>query len=108
MLDLDVYLLAWEFYTLEAISVMLGRSEYGDFQPMRHSHSRWYQDFQEFRNRYVSQFALAIYDYTVLAVAAEMRHAKTHASHSMRDYFRGVYGRDAIYRDCTIYNPTGL
>ena len=46
MLDLDVYLLAWEFYTLEAISVMLGRSEYGDFQPMRHSHSRWYQDFQ--------------------------------------------------------------
>lgn len=57
MLDLDVYLLAWEFYTLEAISVMLGRSEYGDFQPMRHSHSRWYQDFQEFRNRYVSQFA---------------------------------------------------
>lgn len=42
MLDLDVYLLAWEFYTLEAISVMLGRSEYGDFQPMRHSHSRWY------------------------------------------------------------------
>lgn len=108
MFDLDVYLLAWEFYAIEAISVMLGRSEYGDFQPMHHSHSRWYQDFQEFRNRYVSQFALAIYDYTVLAVAAEMRHAKTQASHSMRDYFRGVYERDAIYRDCTIYNPTGL
>lgn len=108
MLDLDVYLLAREFYAIEAISVMLGRSEYGDFQPMRHSHSRWYQDFRELRDRYVSQFASAIYDYTVLAVAAEMRHAPNCASHYIEDYFSGGHRRNEVYQDCTMYNPDSI
>lgn len=108
MPNMDIYLLVQEFYAIEAMSVMLGQDEYGDFQPMRHSHDRWYRDFQEFRDRYTSQLATAIYDYTVLAVAAELRHACRCASHCIRDYFRGVHGRDGIYRDCVVYDPTDL
>ena len=108
MPNLDIFLLVQEFYAMEAMSVLLGQDEYGDFRPLRHSHDRWYRDFQEFRDHYTSQLATAIYDYTVLTVAAELRHAYRCASHFIRDYFRGAHGRDGVYRDCIIYDPTDL
>ena len=92
MPNMDIYLLVQEFYAMEAVSAMLGRAEYGDFQPIRHSHDRWRRDFQEFRDHYTSQLAAAIYDYTVLAVAAEMRHARRLPPISYRITFRELMG----------------
>lgn len=100
---LDISQLVQEFYAIEAVSAMVQGDQYSCFQPMRHSHSRWYSDFTEFQKRYISQFAAAIYDYTVLVVAAELRHGKRRASRYIKDYYTTSYGREDVYRDCACY-----
>jgi len=105
---LDISLLVKEFYAIEAVTAMLTGAGYGDFQLMRHSHNRWYQDFTDFRNEYISKFASAIYDYTALVVAAELRHAMRNASHYIANYYTNSLHRDEVYRDCTTYTPEGI
>ena len=100
---LDISQLVQDLYAIEAVSAMVQGDQYSCFQPMRHSHSRWYSDFTEFQKRYISQFAAAIYDYTVLVVAAELRHGKRRASRYIKDYYTTSYGREDVYRDCACY-----
>ena len=100
---LDIRQLVQEFYAMEAVSAMIQGNQYSCFQPMRHSHSRWHSDFMEFQKTYISQFAAAIYDYTVLVVAAELRHGKRQASRYIKDYYTTAYGREDVYRDCACY-----
>lgn len=100
---LDISQLVQEFYAMEAVSAMIQGTQYSCFQPMRHSHSRWYSDFTEFQKRYISQFAAAIYDYTVLVVAAELRHGKRQASRYIKNYYTTSYGREDVYRNCACY-----
>ncbi len=70
---LNIYCLVQEFYAIEAISALLSSNHDSNLEPMRHSHSRWYCDFCDFRDTYILKFASAIYDYTILVVAAELR-----------------------------------
>ena len=88
---LNIYLLVQEFYAIEAIAAMVSVNQGSNFEPMRHSHSRWYRDFHDFRDEYIIRFASAIYDYTVSVVAAELRHCKGQASQ---------YIRITIHRGC--------
>lgn len=101
-------LLVQEFYALEAVSAMVAGTEYGDFQPMQHSHRRWYEDFSRFRDRYISKFASAIYDYTVLVTAAELRHMKRKASHYIKGYYDGPLERNEVYQDCVAYRADDI
>lgn len=101
---MNIGLLVQEFYSIEAISGMITGTQYSHFEPMRHSHCRWYQDFSGFRNEFIAKFASAIYDYTVLAVAAELRHCNQKASHYINGYYSSSLFRDQVYRDCTVYN----
>lgn len=100
---LNINLLVQEFYAVEAVSVLISSIQHSSFEPMRHSHSRWHQDFSDFREEYILKFASAIYDYTVLVVAAELRHADRKASHYIKGYYPSTYFRDQVYRECTIY-----
>jgi hypothetical protein len=102
---LNIHLLAQEFYALEAVSALLSVSQNNSFEPMRHSHSRWRRDFDDFRNEYNQKFASAIFDYTVSVVAAELRHCKNRASQYINDYYTTFHSRDAVYEECSVYRP---
>jgi len=102
---LNIYLLVQEFYAIEAIYAMLSVNKGNNFEPMRHSHSRWHMDYNDFRDKYISKFASAIYDYTVLVVAAELRHCKNQASQYIREYYTTFLSRDDVYEECSVYNP---
>ena len=101
---MNIGLLVQEFYAIEAISAMVTRTRYNHFEPMRHSHCRWYQDFSDFRNEFITKFASAIYDYTVLVVAAELRHCDQKASHYIKGYYTSSLFRGQVYFDCTVYH----
>lgn len=105
---LNIYCLVQEFYAIEAISALLSSNHDSNLEPMRHSHSRWYCDFCDFRDTYILKFASAIYDYTVSVVAAELRHCRSQASQYIQDYYSSEQSRDEVYRDCSVYNKIDI
>ena len=103
---MNIYSLVQEFYALEAVSAMLSGTQDNNFEPMRHSHSRWCRDFTDFRNEYISKFASAIFDYTAMVVAGELRHCKQKASEHIKGYYDGQHlSRGDVYDECSVYNP---
>ena len=108
MKALSIYVLVQEFYALEAITAILTLEKHNKFEPMKHSHSRWYRDFNAFRDEYIYRFANAIFDYTVLVVAGELRHCASKASHYIYGYYDGECARNDVYNDCAVYNPRDI
>lgn len=105
---MNIYNLVQEFYAIEAVSAMLTGAQYSKFEPMRQSHSRWYHDFSSFRDEFINRFSSAIYDYTVLVVAAELRYCKCKASHYLPDYYTDQDSRNDVYLDCTVYKADDI
>ena len=108
MSSLDIHFLAQNFYALEAISALLLAECGNNFAPMRHSHDKWYQDFNDFRNEYISRFSSALFDYTALVVAGELRHGWDKASHHIRGYCSCGISRDDVYHNAKMYNPQDI
>lgn len=90
-----------EFYTLEAINT-LQRAE-----PFKHSHQKWLQDFNAYRETYAAQFAQAIFDYTAMVVYGEMRHGRKRASHYNPNVVGGS-GRVYAYENALSYTPESI
>lgn len=105
---MNIYQLVKEFYTVEAVSAMITGTKYNKLEPMRYSHHRWYQDFSDFRDTFITKFASAIYDYTVMVVAAELRYGYDKASHYIVGYYNSCFSRDDIYKECMIYNANDI
>lgn len=73
-----------EFYGLMSLDALLvGNSK---FEPFRHSHKRWMEDFIEYRNLYIDKLEQVIYDYTVLVVGGELRHASEYCSFALEGF----------------------
>lgn len=105
---LNILVLIQEFYAIEAVVSLLATSENGRFEPMRHSHARWSRDFQDFRMNFAENLAAAIYDYTVLVVAGELRHCKGRATQYLYGFFNSGSERYDVYQDCTVYRPQDI
>lgn len=106
---MDICCLVKEFYAIEAVLAMLANQhQCSDFQADRHSHLRWHSDFMAFREEFNRRFAAAIYDYTALVVAGELRHGEQRASHSIKGYYEKSYRRDEVYSDCTFYTAESI
>lgn len=104
---MDIQILVQEFYAIEAVDALI-HSAGSSLEPMRHSHERWLSDLYSFRDQYISQMAAAIYDYTVLVVAAEMRHCNARASQYIEGYYDAYSSRNRVYRDCTVYRAQDI
>lgn len=104
---LDIMLLVKEFYALEAlyVEILLGND---CFEPFRHSHARWNRDFQLFRDAFIQNLAAAIYDYTVLVVAGELRHGNGKATYKINRYYRTDDERNRVYYNCLGYRDTDI
>jgi len=105
---MNIQLLVQEYYAIEAIVAMLSAQHYNNFDPMRHSHSRWYRDFTEFKDKYINKFATAIYDYTVSVVAGELRHCIEKASYHIKEYYCTYLSRDAVCHECSVYRARDI
>ena len=106
---INIQLLVQEFFAFEAISAMLATNQCSNFEPMRHSHSRWYRDFNYFRDEYINKFASAIFDYTVLVVAAELRHCRDKASQYINKYYNSWdHPREEVYDVGSEYNANDI
>lgn len=105
---MDIFQLVQEFYAMEALAAMLLVNQNSHFNPMRHSHERWQQDFSDFRTQYIEKFAAAIFDYTALVVAAELRHGRKRASHHLKTYYDSGLDRETVYGDCFAYDPKDI
>lgn len=105
---MNIYFLVQEFYAIEAISAMLSGSQGNGFEPMRRSHSVWYRDFTAFRDRYITQFASAIFDYTVLVVSAELRHGNQKASQYIKEYYASWQSREEVYDVSSVYKANDI
>lgn len=88
---------------MEALSAIILVNQNSRFDPLRHSHARWFQDFSNFRERYIDKFAAAIFDYTASVVAAELRHGRKRASQYLKVFYDSELDRCTIYDDCSIY-----
>lgn len=64
----DILLCVREFYVLMAIDAIKKTEMF------KKSHEKWEDAYEKYKKKYVGQLAKAVYDYTVLAVAGEMRH----------------------------------
>lgn len=105
---MDIFELVQEFYAMEALSAMLMANQDRSFDSWRHSHARWFQDFSDFRDRYITNFAAAIFDYTASVVAAELRHGRKRASQHLKVFYDSELDRCAIYNDCSIYSAKDI
>ena len=97
---IDIYCAVKEFYgilSLEALQIANPQ-----FEHFKHSHAKWAEDLEAYKNEYASHFSSAIYDYTVVVCAGEIRHAKKHAWISHPN-FSSSTDRDEVYNECVVY-----
>ena len=97
-----------EFYAIEAVLALITVNTDNKFEPLRHSHNKWYRDFTSFRDEYIRKLAAAIYDYTVMAVAAEMRHGRKRSSQYILGCYGGCVERNEIYTMCAQYSDRNI
>ena len=105
--SLDICFLVQEFYAMEAVMALLIARKSG-FETLRHSHERWRSDFESFRDDYVKKLAAAIYDYTVLVVAGELRHCERRASEYLSGFFSDLTPRCEVYYNSIKYRAQDI
>lgn len=106
---IDILQAAKDFYALEAMAALLCDKNENDFDAFRPSHTRWYRDFVAYRNEYVENLANAIFDYTAIVVAGEMRHAQNCASSYIEEFgYDSDYSRSDVYGQCTRWTPESI
>lgn len=105
MARINIYDAIREFYLIEglyaeSLSLLI---------PFRHSHERWRKDFLSYRERYINQLARAIYDYTVLVSATEMRWADEKAEYHYEDWYSARWtDREEVYKKAIEYSDSFL
>lgn len=109
MSAINIQALVEEFYAIEAVNALISvKSGSSDFDPFRHSHSKWYDDFMEFRTEYAHKLSSAIYDYTVLVVAGELRHAHYQCAREIEGYETKDVTRDCMYTRSKNYSSESI
>ena len=75
----DVYELVCEFYIIKQIEADMEIDEF------KKSHANWENKFNTYKHDFINVFHQMIFDYTMLACAGELRHAKTCSNKSHPD-----------------------
>jgi len=65
---LNVFCALHEFYALIALEAV------AKITPFKHSHKKWIEDFNNYKEYFMSNLAQILYDYTVFSVLTELRH----------------------------------
>ena len=65
---LNIFCALHEFYALIALEAV------AKITPFRHSHKKWLEDFNNYKEYFMSNLAQILYDYTVFSVLTELRH----------------------------------
>lgn len=74
---MNILALARSFYVVQALEAATLNA--AKFEPFRHSHARFQNDFTLYKNWFIKKLARAMHDYTTTVVAGELRHCKGQA-----------------------------
>lgn len=98
-----------EFYSLEALTCYANTiPEDRRFLP---SVAKWLNDLYTYREKFINQFAKAIFDYTVTVVAGEMCHCYEQADHFLDGEVlpsRNTETRNSVYAKCTQWTARSI
>ena len=100
-ISVDITKCIREFYLLECMNILK------KVTPFRHSHEKWLEDFNDYRDTYIDKLEQAIYDYTVMVVGGEIRHAYNHCSIYNPNAPIGG-SRDSSYTSILEYTPESI
>ena len=100
-MSMDIMNLVEEFYQIQAVEVFMAMN--GTFVPFKHSHEKWMADFTQFKQEFYARLGRAIYDYTVLLCAGELRYAHSQADYGF-EWYASHRDRSEIWYLCTRYS----
>lgn len=100
-MSMDIMNLVEEFYQVQAIEAFMAMN--GTFVPFKHSHEKWMADFTQFKQEFYARLGRAIYDYTVLLCAGELRYAHSQADYGF-EWYTSHRDRSEIWYLCTRYS----
>ena len=106
---IEVFDSVLNFYLIENLKLMISQSP--KFDIWRPSHKKLWDDIEKYKEMYDWCFARAIYDYIVLIVAAEMRHAPEYCETYYKNYkfHRNDYSRSEVYGEVdVVYQPQDI
>ena len=107
--QIEVFDSVLNFYLIENLKLIISQSK--EFNIWRPSHKKLWDDIEAYKEVYDRNFARAIYDYIVMIVAAEMRHASEYCEVCFRNYKfkRYEYSRSDVYKEVdVIYQPQDI
>lgn len=100
-MSMDIMNLVEEFYQIQAIEAFMAMN--GTFVPFKHSHEKWMTDFTQFKQEFYARLGRAIYDYTVLLCAGELRYAPGQADYAFH-WYTDSRDRSEIWGKCTQFS----
>lgn len=106
---IEVFDSVLNFYLIENLKLVISRNP--NFNIWRPSHKKLWDDIENYKEVYDKHFARAIYDYIVMIVAAEMRHASEYCEVYFRNYQfkRNEYSRSEVYEEISVvYQPQDI
>ena len=106
---IEVFDSVLNFYLIENLKLVISRNP--NFNIWRPSHKKLWDDIENYKEMYDKHFARAIYDYIVMIVAAEMRHASEYCEMYFRNYQfkRNEYSRSEVYEEASVvYQPQDI
>ena len=106
---IEVFDSVLNFYLIENLKLVISRNP--NFNIWRPSHKKLWDDIENYKEMYDKHFARAIYDYIVMIVAAEMRHASEYCEMYFRNYQfkRNEYSRSDVYGEVdVVYQPQDI
>ena len=107
--QIEVFDSVLNFYLIENLKLIISRNP--NFDIWRPSHKKLWDDIENYKEVYDRNFARAIYDYIVMIVAAEMRHASQYCEMCFRNYKfkRDEYSRSDVYGEVdVVYQPQDI
>ena len=107
--QIEVFDSVLNFYLIENLKLIISRNP--NFDIWRPSHKKLWDDIENYKEVYDRNFARAIYDYIVMIVAAEMRHASQYCEAYFRNYKfkRDEYSRSDVYGEVdVVYQPQDI
>lgn len=98
---IDILAATTMFYQMEVVDAIKVEDMF------KKSHEKWEDDWSYFTKEYRTKLANAIFDYTVMAVAGEMRHANR-CSDIRTDFDYNDTSRNTAYKNVAVYDPWSL
>ena len=101
---IDIADAVYNFYVLEGIKSFFPKADI-----FSRAHDKWVEEVTEYAELYTSNLAKIFYDYTIKALAGELRHSYTGSTHFLPEFCQERIQRQHLYHDVErLYSDTSV